>query len=136
MTTSLHHVVFAVEPQRLAKTTQMFTELGFSFSETELTDLGIHVHLDWDGGIELISPLPGATAEVAISVNEFLERNGAGVFTVVVRLPNAAAGERVAERYGSATRFRQSFAGDGSYLDEIDLSVLGLPLTLLSTNVP
>lgn len=33
------------------------------------------------------------------------------------------------------TRFRQGFAGEGSYLHEIDQSVLGLPLTLLSTNV-
>jgi hypothetical protein len=33
-------------------------------------------------------------------------------------------------------RFRQHFDGDGTYLDEIDLSVLGLPLTFLATNVP
>ena len=51
------------------------------------------------------------------------------------RVPDASAAEAVTERYGSNTRFRQSFSGDGSYLDEIDLSVLGLPLTLLSTNV-
>jgi hypothetical protein len=31
--------------------------------------------------------------------------------------------------------FGQSFSGEGSYLDEIDLSVFGLPLTFLSTNV-
>ncbi len=94
------------------------------------------VHLDWNGGVELISAIPGATAEVAASVSEFVKRNGDGVYTVVLRVPGAAAAEAVTERYGSKTRFRQSFSGDGSHLDEIDLSVFGLPLTLLSTNIP
>ena len=51
-------------------------------------------------------------------------------------MPETAAAVAVTERYGAVTRFRQSFSGEGSYLDEIDLSVLSLPLTLLSTNVP
>ena len=92
--------------------------------------------MDWNGGVELISAVPGATADVAASVSEFVERNGDGVYTVVLRVPGASAAEAVTERYGSRTRFRQSFSGEGSYLDEIDLSVFGLPLTLLSTNIP
>lgn len=131
----LHHVVFAVAPHRQAAMAQMFTDLGFTFEIVELSELGVHVHLDWNGGIELISPLPGSTATVAVAVNEFLEHHGDGVYTVVIRVPEASAAESVTERYGSTTRFRQSFSGEGSYLDEVDLSVLGLPLTLLSTNV-
>jgi methylmalonyl-CoA/ethylmalonyl-CoA epimerase len=134
--TQLHHVVFAVASERQARVAQMFTELGFSFENTELTELGLTVHLDWNGGVELISAIPGATAEVAASVSEFVTRNGDGVYTVVLRVPGASDAEAVTERYGSKTRFRQSFSGEGSYLDEIDLSVFGLPLTLLSTNVP
>jgi methylmalonyl-CoA/ethylmalonyl-CoA epimerase len=132
----LHHVVFAVAPQRHADVAKLFTDLGLSFEDLELADHGLQVHLDWNRGIELISPLPGSTASVAASVNEFLERHGDGVYTVVIRVPGASAAEAVAERYGATTRFRQSFAGEGSYLDEIDLSVFGLPLTFLSTNVP
>jgi methylmalonyl-CoA/ethylmalonyl-CoA epimerase len=134
--TQLHHVVFAVAPERQAVVAQMFTELGFSFENTELTELGLTVHLDWNGGVELISAIPGATAEVAASVSEFVTRNGDGVYTVVLRIPGASDAEAITERYGSKTRFRQTFSGEGSYLDEIDLSVFGLPLTLLSTNVP
>lgn len=134
--TQLHHVVFAVASERQARVAQMFTELGFSFENTELTELGLTVHLDWNGGVELISAIPGATAEVAASVSEFVTRNGDGVYTVVLRVRGASDAEAVTERYGSKTRFRQSFSGEGSYLDEIDLSVFGLPLTLLSTNVP
>lgn len=131
----LHHVVFAVAHERQAEMMQMFTDLGFSFNAAELTELGVHVQLDWDRGIELISPVPGSTATVAASVIDFLDRHGDGIYTVVVQVPDAAAAEAVTDRYGSSTRFRQSFSGDGSYLDEIDLSVLSLPLTLLSTDI-
>lgn len=132
----LHHVVFAVAPQRWEATAAMFTDLGFGFNTAELGELGIRVALDWDRGIELISPIPDSSAEVAVSVNGFLQRYGDGVYTVVVRVPDAHSAEAVAERHGATVRFRQGFSGDGTYLDEIDLSVLGLPLTLLATNVP
>jgi methylmalonyl-CoA/ethylmalonyl-CoA epimerase len=134
--TQLHHVVFAVAPERQASVAQMFTELGFSFENTELTELGLTIHLDWNGGVELISAVPGATAEVAASVSDFVKHNGDGVYTVVLRVPGASDAEAVTETYGSKIRFRQSFSGEGSYLEEIDLAVFGLPLTLLSTNVP
>jgi methylmalonyl-CoA/ethylmalonyl-CoA epimerase len=134
--TQLHHVVFALAPERQATVAQMFTELGFRFESTELTDLGLTIYLDWNGGVELISAIPGATADVAVSVNEFVKRSGDGVYTVVLRVPGASEAEAVTERYGSKIRFRQSISGEGTYLDEIDLSVFGLPLTLLSTNIP
>ncbi|MCV7381192.1 hypothetical protein BST11_10430 [Mycobacterium alsense] len=133
---SLHHVVFAVAPERRAATAQLFTDLGFAFETLQLAELGVDVHLDWNRGVELISPTPGSDAAVARSVAEFLDRHGDGIYTVVLRVPDAAAAEAIAERNGATTRFRQSFSGEGSYLDEIDLSVLGLPLTFLATNIP
>jgi methylmalonyl-CoA/ethylmalonyl-CoA epimerase len=135
----LHHVVFAVARERHDVVGQLFTELGFSFEDIKLEELGLRVLLDWNRGIELISPNPGATAEVAASVTEFLASHGDGVFTVVVQVPGASAAEDIAKRYGSITRFQQGFddtAASGNYLQEIDLSVLGLPLTFLSTNLP
>jgi methylmalonyl-CoA/ethylmalonyl-CoA epimerase len=132
---ALHHVVFAVARERHTEVARMFTELGFSFDDGELPELGVNVSLDWPGGLELISAAPGSTAEVATFVNDFVRRHGDGVYTVVLRVPEASAAESITERYGSSARFRQSFSGEGSYLDEIDLSVFGLPLTFLSTNV-
>ena len=132
----LHHVVFAVTRERHDAVGQLFTELGFSFEDINLDELGLRVLLDWNRGIELISPSPGSTAEVAASVTEFLATHGNGIFTVVLRVPGASAAEDIAKRYGSTTRFRQGFEGEGNYLEEIDLSVLGLPLTFLSTNLP
>lgn len=133
---SLHHVVFAVAPERHAAVTQMFSDLGFLFEPLQLAELGLDIHLDWNRGIELISPIPGSTGEVAVTVTEFLERHGDGVFTVVIGVPEAAKADAVAERYGAATRFRQHMEGDGTFLDENDVSILGLPLTFLATNIP
>ncbi|OBB82918.1 hypothetical protein A5760_11805 [Mycobacterium colombiense] len=133
---SLHHVVFAVAPERHAAAAQMFTDLGFLFEPLQLAELGLDIHLDWNRGIELISPIPGSTGEVAVSVTEFLERHGDGVFTVVIGVPEAASADEVAERYGATTRFRQRMEGGGTYLDENDVSILGLPLTFLATNIP
>ncbi len=131
----LHHVVFAVAAERHATVAQMFTELGFTFDKAELTELGVTVSLAWNQGLELISAVPGSAAEVAVSVNDFLDRHGEGVYTVILQVPDASAAEAVTERYGSTTRFQQRFDGEGSYFHEIDLSVFGLPLTFLSTNV-
>jgi methylmalonyl-CoA/ethylmalonyl-CoA epimerase len=132
---ALHHVVFAVAPTRHHTVAQMFTDLGFTLAPAELTELGVRIHLDWDRGIELISPIEGSTAPVAASVNEFLDKKGDGIYTVVLKVPGAAAAESVAERYGATVRFRQRFEGDGTHLEEIDLSVFELPLTLLDTSL-
>lgn len=133
---SLHHVVFAVAPERHATAVQMFSDLGFVFEPLQLAEHGLDIHLDWSRGIELISPIPESTGGVAVSVTEFLERHGDGVFTVVVGVRDASSADAVAERYGATTRFRQHLEGEGTYLDENDLSILGLPLTFLATNIP
>ena len=73
---------------------------------------------------------------MAASVAEFLDSNGDGIYTVVLQVPDASAAEAVTERYGASIRFRQKLEGDGTYLEEIDLSVFDLPLTLLDTNIP
>ena len=47
----LHHVTFAVAPERLDTATQLFTELGFALDAGELPDAGLHLRLDWARGI-------------------------------------------------------------------------------------
>ena len=79
------------------------------------------VHLDWNGGVELISAIPGATTDVAASVSEFVKRNGDGVYTSHIHVPGASDAEAITERYGSKTRFRQGFSGEGWWPDGIDL---------------
>jgi methylmalonyl-CoA/ethylmalonyl-CoA epimerase len=132
----LHHVTFAVFPERLDEATELFTALGFTLQHGELPDAGLHIRLDWKQGVELISPIAGSAAFVAASVSEFLDTNCGGVYTVVLQVPEASAAESVAQRYGSNTRYRFDIEGEGTYVSEVELSVLGLPLTLMSTNIP
>ena len=132
---SVHHVVFAVPPEGLSEASQFFSDLGFRFQTIELDDVGLRVLLDWDGGLELVTPLP-SDVDGANAVAQFLQRNGAGVYSVVIRVGDAPAAEQVAQRYGAQTLFRQQRGGDGYELDEIEISVLGLPLTFLSTDLP
>ena len=133
--TSVHHVVFAVPPEQLPEAVQFFSELGFRFQDIAVEDVGLRVLLDWDGGLELVTPL-SSEAEGAGAVTEFLQRNGPGVYSVVIRVGDAPTAEQVAKRYGAQTRFHQHRGGEGFELDEIELSVLGLPLTFLSTDLP
>jgi 4-hydroxyphenylpyruvate dioxygenase-like putative hemolysin len=134
--TSVHHVVFAVMAEQLPETAQFFSELGFRFQTIELEDVGLQVLLDWDGGLELVTPLSAGAVGVGGEVAQFLQRNGPGVYSVVIRVGDASAAEEVARRYGARTHFQQHRGGDGFELDEIEISVLGLPLTLLSTDLP
>jgi len=132
---SVHHVVFAVPQAQVPDTVQFFSGLGFRFQTIELEDVGLRVLLDWDGGLELVTPL-SSEADGDNAVANFLQQNGPGVYSVVIRVGDAPAAEQVAQRYGAQTRFHQHRGGDGYELDEIEISVLGLPLTFLSTDLP
>jgi 4-hydroxyphenylpyruvate dioxygenase-like putative hemolysin len=132
---SVHHVVFATPQEQLSETAQFFSDLGFRFQTIELEDVGLRVLLDWDGGLELVTPL-SSEVDGHNAVAQFLQQNGPGVYSVVIRVGDASAAEQVAQRYGAWTRFHQHRGGDGYELDEIEISVLGLPLTFLSTDLP
>jgi methylmalonyl-CoA/ethylmalonyl-CoA epimerase len=129
---SAHHVVFAVSPERMGAVSSVFTDLGFVFDTFVLEDVGLEVMLDWDRGIELVTP----TRPQDHGVSEFLARNGEGVYSVVIRVGDAPSAEQLARRHGAVTRFRQHRQVGAHQLEEIELSVQGLSLTLLSTDLP
>ncbi|MDR3656394.1 MAG: hypothetical protein P4L48_12205 [Mycobacterium sp.] len=131
----MHHVVYAVAPERVDTVTAFFSELGFSFATFKLEDLGLQVRLDWAGGVELVTPLATEAGHTS-AVAEFLARHGDGAYSVALRVADITTAEEVAARYGAVTRFRQHREGDGFELDESDVSVLGLPLTFLATDLP
>lgn len=133
---SLHHVVFAIAPERLDRAADYLTALGFQFLAFELEHLGLQIRLDWDRGIELIAPTAAAPTDVGTAA-DFLARNGDGLFSVVVRTADCDAAEHAAARYGVKSDFRQRHEGDGFELTEVKLEALcGIPLTLMTTNMP
>jgi 4-hydroxyphenylpyruvate dioxygenase-like putative hemolysin len=99
-TPRMHHVVYAVAPERLDVATAFFSELGFTFATFELRELGVQVTLDWTGGLELISPLDTEAGRNS-AVAEFLASRGDGVYSVAVRVADIVTAEEVAARYGA-----------------------------------
>ncbi|MBV8862493.1 MAG: hypothetical protein JO082_08165 [Mycobacterium sp.] len=132
----LHHVVFAIGPERLDTAADYLTALGFRFQAFDHEDLRLAIRLDWDRGFELISPLADAPTDAGTAA-DFLARHGDGLFSVVVRTADCDAAEHVATRYGAKADFRQHVEGDGFEVTEVKLEPLfGIPLTLLETNLP
>jgi 4-hydroxyphenylpyruvate dioxygenase-like putative hemolysin len=132
----MHHVVFAVGQERLASATAFLEALGFHFQTHELDDIGLLVTLDWERGVELVTPTAGSTVNPG-SVADFLARQGDGVYSVVVRVDDVDAASQIAERYGAAVEFRQDRGGNGLELVEVQLAAMfGMSLTFLSTNLP
>jgi 4-hydroxyphenylpyruvate dioxygenase-like putative hemolysin len=131
----MHHVVFAVAAERLDQATAFLETLGFRFQTHVLDDVGLRVTLDWDRGVELVTPTEALDRNPG-SVADFLARNGDGVFSVVMRVEDADASMELARRYGALAEFRQDRGGEGLELVEVQLAtIFGMPLTFLSTNL-
>jgi 4-hydroxyphenylpyruvate dioxygenase-like putative hemolysin len=131
----LHHAVFAVYPQSFDGASRYLGQLGFQLVEHVLDDVGLRVRVDWSGGMELVTPTEDHPAESG-SVGEFLARNGEGLFTVAVRVPDAERASVAAQAEGSVERYRQHRGGPGFTLTEIEMaSLFGLSITFLETDL-
>jgi 4-hydroxyphenylpyruvate dioxygenase-like putative hemolysin len=131
----MHHVAIAVSPERHDETKRFFGDLGFRFAEFDLSDVGLRVALDWDRGVELLTPTADDVGRES-AVARFLARHGDGLYSAVLRVDDAAAAQDVARRYGSTTSFAQHREVGEFSLDEIELDVLGIPVTVLATDLP
>ena len=79
----VHHVVWCVRPESLERVRRFWQEgVGLALHDLDLPDLGIHVLISWEGGVEVIAPVyeTGLLVEPA---RRFLETQGEGVYTVV-----------------------------------------------------
>jgi hypothetical protein len=133
--TRLHHVVFATEPTNQEAAAALWRDLGLSFVDIDLSEIGLRVLLDWAGGVEIISPL--GTGSEGRAVRSFLDSQGEGVVfgrRAHSRRRGSAWCRQPPRRYSriSLTKGVQSFI-----LDEARLNPLhGMDATLLSTDLP
>jgi methylmalonyl-CoA/ethylmalonyl-CoA epimerase len=131
----MHHAVFAVQPASFEKASRYLEALGFDLVEHTLDDVGLRVRIDWAGGMELVTPTAGHVNESG-SVGDFLARHGDGLFTVVVRVPDAERASADARAAGTVERYRQHRGGPGFTLTEIEMAPLfGLSVTFLETDI-
>ena len=129
----VHHVVFCVHHANQERAAGLWRELGLTFAEIDLDDLGIRVLIDWEAGIELVSPVPGSGDEAA-AFTEFLAANGEGLWSVVMDVPDVDGPTAVAERYGAQVAYRQHREVGTMVIDEVMLGPYhGMPITFLST---
>jgi hypothetical protein len=84
----MHHVVFAVAPERLDAAMEFLEALGLRFQTHELPDVGLRVTLDWDRGIELVTPTADSPSNPG-SVADFLAQRGEDVDPPAPRLAGA-----------------------------------------------
>jgi 4-hydroxyphenylpyruvate dioxygenase-like putative hemolysin len=131
---NLHHVVFCVEPDNQDAAADVWRTLGFEFVEVLLDDVSLRVLLDWTRGIEIISP---TTSDATVcAARAFLNDQGEGVYSVVVRTEAISTAMDSARRGGTELTYQQSRGGDGYTLREATFApVFGMPITLLETDL-
>jgi hypothetical protein len=130
---TLHHVVFCVRPDNQDRAAGLWEALGLTFAEVALPDVGLRVLIDWNAGIEIISPVPGAGPEAAAFV-DFLEQRGEGVYSVVMDVPEVDGPADLATRYGASIAYQQHRDHGVLQIDEIMLAPFcGMPVTFLAT---
>jgi hypothetical protein len=129
----LHHVVFCVHHDNQERAADLWRGLGLTFADIALPDLGVRVLIDWEAGIELVSPVPGS-AEAAAAFTTFLETQGEGIYSIVMAVEEVDGPEAVAARYGAQVAYRQHREVGSLTIDEVMLApVHGMPITFLST---
>jgi hypothetical protein len=128
-------VVFCVHPDHREDAAAYWRALGFEFSAIELPGSGLRVLLDWEGGIEIVSPTVEAGSDCE-AVRRFLREQGEGVLTVVIRTGEVGGPRSMAAEFGGRADYEQHREGEGYWLDEVMLSpVHGMPVTLLATDL-
>jgi len=129
----VHHAVFCVHGDNQELAADFWRALGLTFAEVILADLEIRVLIDWDAGIELVSPLPDA-GEPAAAFTTFLETRGEGLYSLVMSVDEVDGPEAIALRYGADVEYRQHRDLGSMVIDEVMLApVHGMPITFLAT---
>jgi hypothetical protein len=128
----LHHVVFCVRPENQDHAAGLWRDLGLTFMEVDLADLGLRVLIDWDAGIEVVAPTgPGDQAQ---SFTEFLDDRGEGLYSIVMSVAEVGGPAGIAARYGAPVRYEQRRQHGGLRIDEVSLEpVHGMAVTFLAT---
>jgi len=129
----LHHAVFCVHSDNQERAADLWRELGLTFAEIVLADLEIRVLIDWDAGIELVSPLPDA-GEPALAFKTFLKTQGEGLYSLAMSVDEVEGPEAIALRFGAQVEYRQHRDLGSFVIDEVMLVPFhGMPITFLST---
>ena len=86
----VHHVVWCVRPESLERVRRFWQEgVGVALHDLDLPELGIHVLISWEAGLEIMAPVR-ETGLVVDAARAFLAEHGEGVFCVVFDVASVA----------------------------------------------
>lgn len=121
----VHHVVWCVRPESLERVRRYWQQaVGLPLHDLDLPELGIHVLISWEGGVEVMSPVY-ATGSVADAAHAFLAAHGEGVYCVVFDVADLAdVAARIAGQGGRLV-FEETIRPDE--VEERELTAPGSP---------
>lgn len=108
----IHHVVWCIEPESMPRVRALWEDaLGVAMQDIDLPDLGIHVMISWEAGIEIMAPTyaEGALVQTA---RDFLAEKGEGVFSVVFNVANLADSVARYSSFGATLAFEEDIPAD------------------------
>lgn len=85
--------------------------LGCTFdhaNDEEAATFGVKVLFSWDGGVELIAPIPGADSHI----EKILDEQGEGMVGVVWAVADADASKEAADELGAGSFFTLDYSQD------------------------
>ena len=116
----VHHVAWCVRAESLPRV-RAFWEgvIGVPLDELDLPELGLKVLVSWHGGVEIMAPVY-ATGLMVDAANQFLEKHGEGVYTVVYDVQGIESVVSAFTAAGGKLLFRETITPD--QVDERGLS--------------
>jgi hypothetical protein len=105
-------VVWCVRRESLPALERYWTDaLQVPLASCRIDDLGIHLLMSWDAGVEIVAPTeqPGSLTSV---LNGFLEAKGEGIFSTVYEVDDLDAAVQQAVAAGATVAFEDVIEAD------------------------
>jgi len=101
--------------------------LGLEMQDVDIPELGIHVLIAWEAGIEIMSPTY-AEGKLADAAREFLDRRGEGVYSVVYNVADIEDASARLAGLGAGLLFAEDIAAEE--FDDRQVSTESAPVGL------
>jgi len=120
----VHHVAWCVRPESIERVRALWSALGVTLDDLDLPDLGLHVMISWDAGVEIMSPIYDDGTLVA-SARRFLDERGEGVYSVVFNVASIDGAKAQVAAQGGKLVFEEHIPAEE--VDERPLAGEGAP---------
>ena len=122
-TNCVHHVVWCIRPESIEPVRRFWREaVGLPLQDLDLPELGLHVLISWEGGVEIMAPVH-ETGTLVDSARRFLATHGEGVYSVVFNVADLEGAVARIARQGGRLVFEETIRPE--QVDERELTGSG-----------